>query len=242
MNVLRVKMGGIMSTKSIVTKEDKAVLKVKGVRDRVSIYQKKADAFLIHERILVKQLVKDGKLEKAKSVLKKSLVTQEHLKATDFYLEQIENIIYSLDHATMQQKVAEALKLGNSALRKAENILNIEHLDRILLDSIEGEQKQREIEETLKVVEVQGQLDETLEKEIANISGNPKPARNLYKKALKLKTIHMPKSSTSLAIESQVKTASSQTMMEELQFGRNRLSSLSSSFQQFIKGLTSSAK
>lgn len=140
-------MGHIFSKKqqSKVTEQDKAVLQLKTTRDKIRQYQKRSEGKLEKDRQLAKQLLRDGKKERAKLLLRKKRFVEEQLKKTDGTLENIERMIEDIEFAQIQMKVTDSLKVGNESLKQINAMLDIEDIERILDETKEAAEKQEEI-------------------------------------------------------------------------------------------------
>lgn len=68
------------------------------------------------------------------------------LETTDGQLENLEKLTSDLEYAQVEQKVLDGLKIGNEALKKVHEILTIDEVERILDETKEGVEKQREID------------------------------------------------------------------------------------------------
>jgi charged multivesicular body protein 6 len=77
-------------------------------------------------------------------------------------LEVLEKLTADLEFAQVQQKVLEGLKVGSEALKKVHEILTIDEVERIMDETREGIDKQREIDEIIS-----GALSDTDEDEVA---------------------------------------------------------------------------
>ncbi|CAH2234980.1 charged multivesicular body protein 6-A [Pararge aegeria] len=162
-------MGGLFSkTKkpvSRVTEQDKAVLQLKQQRDKLKQYQKKIELNLERDRQLAKKLLSEDKRDKAKLLLKKKKYQENLLQNTDIQLEKLEQLTHDLEFTQIEVQVLDGLKIGNVALKKVHDILNIDEIEKILDETKEGIEKQREIDELIS-----GQLseedDEAIEAEL----------------------------------------------------------------------------
>ncbi|XP_063361727.1 charged multivesicular body protein 6-A-like [Cydia amplana] len=152
-------MGGFFSKQkkpvSRVTEQDKAVLQLKQQRDKLKQYQKKIEINLERDRQFAKRLLAEGKREKAKSLLKKKRYQEQLLQNTDAQLEQLEQLTHDLEFAQIEIQVLDGLKTGNVALKSIHDILNIDEIEKIMDETKEGIEKQREIDELIS-----GQLTE----------------------------------------------------------------------------------
>ncbi|XP_042884843.1 charged multivesicular body protein 6-A-like [Penaeus japonicus] len=144
-------MGSLFSKKaqSKVTEQDKAVLQLKTTRDKIRQYQKRSETTLEKDRQLAKQLLQNGKKDRAKLLLRKKRFVEEQLTKTDGTLENIEKMIQDIEFAQIEMKVVDSLKVGNEALKQINEMLNIEDVERILDETQEAAEKQREIDALL---------------------------------------------------------------------------------------------
>ncbi|CAH1794357.1 unnamed protein product [Owenia fusiformis] len=145
-------MGSLFSKKkpeSRVTEQDKAILQLKQQRDKLKQYQKKVQVQLEKERALAKQLLSDGKKEKAKLLLRKKRFAEGLLTKTDGQLDNIERMVHDIEFAQIEAKVVEGLKIGNESLKKMHQIMSIEDVERIMDEAQEGIEYQQEIDSLL---------------------------------------------------------------------------------------------
>ena len=95
---------------------------------------------------------------------------------TDGQLESLERMVHDVEFAQIEIKVIDGLKIGNDALKKLHDLLSIEEIERIVEESQEGVDKQREIDAVLSGVlteEDEGEVEAELE---ALISQDVEPA------------------------------------------------------------------
>ncbi|XP_053495244.1 charged multivesicular body protein 6 [Ictalurus furcatus] len=144
-------MGNIFGKKkrSRVTEQDKAVLQLKQQRDKLKQYQKKITLQLGKERQLAKQLLHDGKKEKALLLLKKKRYQEQLLDKTENQISNLERMVQDIEFAQIEMKVIEGLKVGNDCLKKMHEVMSIEDVERIM-------------DETQECIEYQKQIDDIL--------------------------------------------------------------------------------
>ncbi|KAI8796596.1 charged multivesicular body protein 6-A [Biomphalaria glabrata] len=145
-------MGSLFSKKtktSRVTEQDKAILQLKQQRDKLKQYQKKISSQLERDRDVARALLKDGKKDKAKLMLRKKKFQETLLSKTDTQLDNIEKLVHDLEYAQVEQEVVKGLQIGNASLKKMHEILSLEDVERIMDETQEGIEKQREIDELL---------------------------------------------------------------------------------------------
>ena len=88
-------MGTIFSKKekSRITEQDHAILGLKKQRDQIKQYQKRINLDLEKERELAKKLLKEGKKDRAKLLLRKKKFLEGVLDKTDAQLGERLNMI-----------------------------------------------------------------------------------------------------------------------------------------------------
>ena len=165
-------MGGVIGKKkntSRITEQDKAILNLKKTRDQLLQYQKKIEGNLAKDRELAKQLLKDGKKDRAKLLLRKKKYHESLLTKTDGQLNNLETLVHDLEFSQVEKQVLDGLKEGNAALKKGNEMFSIDEIEQIMDDTAEAIEKQREIESILS-----GQLtdeeEEDVLKELENLA------------------------------------------------------------------------
>ncbi|XP_052071637.1 charged multivesicular body protein 6-A-like [Mytilus californianus] len=149
-------MGGLFSSKgkdkkteSRVTEQDKAVLQLKQQRDKLKQYQKKINVQIEKDRNVAKQLLHDGKKDKAKLMLRKKKFQESLLEKTDGQLDNIDRMVTDLEFAQVESQVVQGLKVGNESLKKLHQLLSLEDVEKIMDETREGIEYQQEIDDLL---------------------------------------------------------------------------------------------
>ncbi|XP_054463940.1 charged multivesicular body protein 6-like [Anoplopoma fimbria] len=145
-------MGNVFGRKSQptrVTEQDKAILQLKQQRDKLKQYQKRVTLQLEKERLLAKQLLNDGKKEKALLLLKKKRYQDQLLDKTENQISNLERMVQDIEFMQIELKVIEGLKVGNDCLKSMHEIMSIEDVERILDETQESVEYQRQIDEML---------------------------------------------------------------------------------------------
>lgn len=70
-------------------------------------------------------------------------------------------MVHDLEFAQVELKVVDGLKVGNAALKKLNDLLSIDEIEKVMDETREGIEKQREIDEILS-----GELTENDENEV----------------------------------------------------------------------------
>ncbi|XP_041671744.1 charged multivesicular body protein 6 [Cheilinus undulatus] len=144
-------MGNLFGKKkqTRVTEQDKAILQLKQQRDKLRQYQKKINLQLEKERLLAKQLLKDGKKEKALLLLKKKRYQEQLLDKTENQIGNLERMVQDLEFAQIEKKVIDGLKFGNECLQKMHEVMSIEEVERIMDETQDAIEYQRQIDDML---------------------------------------------------------------------------------------------
>jgi len=144
-------MGTLFSKKekSRITEQDKAVLGLKKQRDQLKQYQKRILGVLEKDRELARKLLKEGKKDRAKLLLRKKKFQEGLLEKTDGQLDNLERLVHDIEFSQVQKQVIDGLKEGNVALEKANAMFSIDEIEDILADTQEASEKQREITDLL---------------------------------------------------------------------------------------------
>ncbi|XP_029293947.1 LOW QUALITY PROTEIN: charged multivesicular body protein 6-like [Cottoperca gobio] len=145
-------MGNVFGRKSQpsrVTEQDKAVLQLKQQRDKLKQYQKRITLQLSKERFLAKQLLKDGRKEKALLLLKKKQYQDQLLDKTENQISNLERMVQDIEFMQIELEVIEGLKVGNDCLKSMHEIMSVEDVERIMDETQESIEYQRQIDEML---------------------------------------------------------------------------------------------
>ncbi|XP_075435911.1 charged multivesicular body protein 6 [Ascaphus truei] len=126
-----------------------ALAALKQQRDKLKQYQKRVSLQLQRERELARQLLHDGKKEKAKLLLKKKRYQEQLLQKTDNQISNLEKMVEDIEFAQIELKVIEGLKVGNECLKKMHEVMSIEEVEKIMDETQEGIEYQRQIDEIL---------------------------------------------------------------------------------------------
>nr|XP_020024488.1 charged multivesicular body protein 6 [Castor canadensis] len=189
-------MGNLFGRKkqSRVTEQDKAILQLKQQRDKLRQYQKRVTQQLERERALARQLLRDGRKERAKLLLKKKRYREQLLDRTENQISSLEAMVQSIEFTQIEMKVMEGLQVGNECLNKMHQVMSIEEVERILDETQEAVEYQRQIDELLAGSFTQEDEDAILEEldaitqeqfELPEVPTEPLPESNPEKAPVK---------------------------------------------------------
>lgn len=185
-------MGNLFGSKkkkeTRITEQDRAVFQLKVQRDKSKQYAKKLDVALEKEKDMVRQLLRNGRKERAKLLLRKKKYQEGLIQKTENQLETIERMIHNIEFAQIEANVVQRLSEGNAALKKMHELLSIEDVERIMDDTAAGIEYQREIDELLSgglteeneedvVAELEQLLQESEEQKKVEPNKEPEPPK-----------------------------------------------------------------
>jgi len=139
----------VKKKKGRVTQHDKAVLDLKVQRDKLKAYQKRMTTVVEKEKETARQLLKAGQKDKALLVLKKKKRQEQLLQQSEAQLDNVQQMIDSVEFAQMEKDVFEKLKSGNEVLTALNKEMSIEKIDALMEETEEALAVRREIEEAL---------------------------------------------------------------------------------------------
>ncbi|KFV65330.1 Charged multivesicular body protein 6, partial [Dryobates pubescens] len=119
-------------------------------RDKLKQYQKRISQNLERERALARQLLKDGKKEKAMLLLKKKRYQEQLLDKTENQISNLERMVQDIEFTQIEMKVIEGLKIGNECLNKMHQVGYVnKEVERIIGETQDAVEYQRQIDELL---------------------------------------------------------------------------------------------
>lgn len=109
-------------------------------------------------------------------MLRKKKYQEQVLSRADGQLENLERMVHDLEFAQVEMKVVDGLKVGNTALKQLHALLSIDEIEKVMDETKEGIEKQREIDEILTSTlateeeidesEIEAELDALMEADI----------------------------------------------------------------------------
>lgn len=94
-----------------VTQQDKAILQLKQQRDKLKQYQKKIWVQLEKDRQVAVNLLREGKKDKAKLMLRKKKFQESLLAKTYGQIDNLEQLVHDLEFAQIEQEVVKGLEV-----------------------------------------------------------------------------------------------------------------------------------
>ncbi|CAG9530348.1 unnamed protein product [Cercopithifilaria johnstoni] len=153
-----------------VSKQDQAILQLKGQRDKMKQYIKKSEKQMEREKELARQLIKANKKDRALLILKRKRYQESVSEKMLHQLDKIERMVNDLEFAVIEQKVVEQLKNGNEVLKRMNQMISVDDIERIMDETKEAAEFQEEISTMLCGKLGEDDLEE-VEKEFAQLIG-----------------------------------------------------------------------
>lgn len=157
-------MGSLFSKKTAnskpkVSQQDLAILQLKQLRDKIQQSQKKISLQIDRDKDVARQLISDGKKDRALLLLRKKKRLESKMITLDLHLDKLEQMVSDIEFATIQVELVDGLKIGNDALKEINQLLSVESIESILGETQEAAAKQKELTELLSGVQ-EGEEDE----------------------------------------------------------------------------------
>ncbi|KAH9486631.1 Charged multivesicular body protein 6 [Psilocybe cubensis] len=141
-------MGGSQSLPKI-TPQDRAILDLKLQRDKLRQYQKKIQHVLDREQAIAKAQLAAGQKDRALIALRRRKYQQGLMSKTDSQLENLEQLVTTIEFSLVEVSVLHGLKQGNDVLKEIHKEMNIESVEKLLEETAEAREYQKEIGDML---------------------------------------------------------------------------------------------
>ncbi|KAG2150117.1 Snf7 family [Suillus cothurnatus] len=141
-------MGSSQSTPK-VTAHDRAILDLKLQRDKLKQYQKKIQVVLDREHEIAKAHLATGQQDRAVIALRRRKYQQSLLLKTDSQLENLEQLVSTIEFSLVEVSVLHGLKQGNEVLKEIHREMSIESVEKLMDETQEAREYQREIGDLL---------------------------------------------------------------------------------------------
>ncbi|KIM66299.1 hypothetical protein SCLCIDRAFT_86976, partial [Scleroderma citrinum Foug A] len=137
-------MGLTQSTPKI-TAQDRAILDLKLQRDKLRQYQKKIQVILDREHDIARSYLATGDKDHAVLALRRRKYQQSLLLRTDSQLENLEQLVSTIEFSLVEMSVLHGLKQGNEVLKEIHREMSIESVERLMEETQEAREYQQEI-------------------------------------------------------------------------------------------------
>merc|ERR1711991_1100171 len=133
-----------------ITDHDRAMLDLKNSRDTLKQYQKKLTVNMERETEVARQLLKQGNKKGALYCVKKRKLQQTMYDKTFTQLENVEQLISSVETAQLNAEVFESLKQGKTALEQLNSIMSVDDVEQLLDENAEQMQLAQELDDAVQ--------------------------------------------------------------------------------------------
>ncbi|KAK6458610.1 Snf7-domain-containing protein [Scheffersomyces xylosifermentans] len=174
-------MGQQPSTPKI-TAQDRAIFQLKQQRDKLKEYQRRLTFVIDKQTNLARQALKNNQPDRAKFYLRSKKQQESTIVKTCEQLDNLEGLIGTIEFKLIEKDVIYGLEQGNKVLKKLNNEMKIEKIDKILDDLEDEKLKVDEIGDALGMgsglskseeIEVDEEF-EKLDQEVNGIKEQPK--------------------------------------------------------------------
>ncbi|PFH54776.1 hypothetical protein AMATHDRAFT_310 [Amanita thiersii Skay4041] len=128
-----------------ITAQDRAILDLKLQRDKLKQYQKKIQIILDREHAIAREHMAAGQKDRAVIALRRRKYQQSMLVKTDTQLENLEQLVSTIEFSLVEVSVFHGLKQGNEVLKQIHKEMNPETVEKLLEETQEAREYQTEI-------------------------------------------------------------------------------------------------
>lgn len=132
-----------------ITAQDRAIFQLKQQRDKLKDYQKRLTFVIEKQTNLAREAVKNGQNDKAKFYLRLKKQQETTIVKTCEQLDNLEGLIGTIEFKLIEKDVIYGLEQGNLVLKKLNNEMKIDKIDKILDDLEEERIKVDEVSDAL---------------------------------------------------------------------------------------------
>ncbi|KAG8816297.1 Vacuolar protein sorting-associated protein 20 [Serendipita sp. 399] len=122
---------------------------MKQQRDNLKRYRKRIQSVLDQETQLAKEALRAGNQEKARRALRKRKYQESLLQQTDGQLEQLEQLVASVEFALVEASVLLGLKRGNEVLAELHKEMDMDSVEKLMSETREAIEYQKEVDAML---------------------------------------------------------------------------------------------
>lgn len=175
-----------------VTAQDKAVLQVKLQKDKLLKYQKKSNLLLKSETEQIKKYLRENDKRSAKKLLKRTKYQETLLENVSNQLLNLENMIQNIEFKLVEKEFLKGLSNGNEILKKLNNEMNINDVEKLMDDVNDNIQYQEEIDQVLSTSIVGKDVEDEIDEELRQLEAEESAKNAPTKEELigKLPSVH----------------------------------------------------
>ena len=149
---------------------DKAVLDLKVSRDRLKKYKQRIEQDNQKSLDLAKKLAKEGKLDRAKLVIRSMKQREAMITKVEGMQDQIQTQLDNLEQASMTRMVYDSLQSTNSILKQMTEEISVEKVEALMDENAEQNEKLEEVA-SLLAQNMSPEVEESAEEEYERMLG-----------------------------------------------------------------------
>ncbi|WOO77560.1 Charged multivesicular body protein 6 [Vanrija pseudolonga] len=157
-----------------ITAQDRAVLDLKLQRDRLKQYQKRIQVVLDREHEIAKDALAKGDKRRALTALRQRKYQEQLLTRTDGQLQTLQDLVSSIEFTQIQAAVVHGLEQGSAVLKQLQKEVSLERVEKLMDQSREGIEYQREIDEAL-ASQMSPEEEEAVQRELEELQREALP-------------------------------------------------------------------
>ncbi|CEM02551.1 unnamed protein product [Vitrella brassicaformis CCMP3155] len=128
-----------------ITDSDRAVLDLKAQRDQLQIHKRKLQSTISSDLSAAKRFIETKKKSLALLALKKKKHHETLIDQCDQHLLKIAELISNVEYAQVQETLVKALEVGNAAMKKMQQEISLDYVERLVEESEEARAYQQEV-------------------------------------------------------------------------------------------------
>jgi len=140
---------GVNQSVPKITAQDRAILDLKLQRDKLKQYQKKIQVILDREHTIAKDQIAAGQRDRALIALRRRKYQQSLLTKTDEQMENLEQLVSTIEFSLIEVSILHGLKQGNDILKEIHKEMNVESVEKLLEETAEAREYQKEVGDML---------------------------------------------------------------------------------------------
>eukprot|EP00878_Enallax_costatus_P002210 GHUV01002381.1.p1 GENE.GHUV01002381.1~~GHUV01002381.1.p1 ORF type:complete len:232 (+),score=87.40 GHUV01002381.1:243-938(+) len=145
-------MGNLFSThhhssRAKITDHDRAVLSLKAQRKKMEDQTKLLEKRIEQNEVVARTLIVQKKKQQALLALKRKKLSENQLTNIQAYLVNVEDMLNNMELTKHQANVMSALKQGNDALKKAQQEMPLDDVQKLMDDTAEAREYQDKVQD-----------------------------------------------------------------------------------------------
>ncbi|WVQ65652.1 uncharacterized protein L199_003830 [Kwoniella botswanensis] len=158
-----------------ITAQDRAILDLKLQRDKMKQYQKRLQVVLNREQEIAREALKAGNKTRALTALRQRKYQEQLLAKTDAQLMTLQELVSTIEFTQIQNTVMHGLEMGADVLRQLHAEMSLERVEKLMDQTREGVEYQREIDEAL-MSRMSPEEEEAVQEELERLQQEALPA------------------------------------------------------------------